>query len=70
MYTDAQYRRQCIRERCQDPSFPGLAPDAQVGRVEDWPDQSNAGAFVIDRRGGCHFILNREIELKHAVRVL
>lgn len=63
MHTDSQYHHNCLREQARNPRFPGLAADAPVGRVEDWPDQTNAGAFVIDRSGDAHYILNSEIEL-------
>lgn len=63
MYTDAQYRDRCIREHGRDPSFPGLAANASVGRVEDWPDGTNAGAFVLDRHGDAHYVLDSEITL-------
>lgn len=63
MYTDVQYRRRCVRECGAEPSFPGLATDAPVGRVEDWPDRTNAGAFVVDRAGVGHYVLDSEVEL-------
>lgn len=63
MYSDDQYRRQCLRENAGDPNFSGLRTDAPVRRVEDWPDRTYAGAFVLDKLGHSHFILESEIEL-------